>query len=357
MNFAVIPWIEDLMQDILFDEGDRLKDPDHRYSPYLDMKKAFEKNKDQCHTVDYYDHLQDVDFFLFFELNLKWAEKIVRAGMEDKMVYCNAEPPAVYSRNCPGGYRKLAKLFPYIMTWNDDWVDEKLIFKRNIPYYFEDNRGIYQRENKKLLTLISGNKCSQDVNELYSEREKVITFFEERYKEDFAFYGTGWSRAVHPSYGGYSEKKAETYSGYKFAVCFENSKNLKGYITEKILDCFASGIVPVYAGAPNISEYVPEECFIDYWKFENLQELADFLFDMDEEKYVKYLQAADRFLKSDAFKQFSGEKYAEYIYQAIAHKKAFAVSVGDKWLLIIRNRYNSLKHGIKSAIKSFIRVR
>ena len=39
---------------------------------------------------------------------------------------------------------------------------------------------------------------------------------------------------------------------------------MSGYITEKILDCLESGIVPIYAGAPNIDRIIPNDCFIDY---------------------------------------------------------------------------------------------
>ena len=30
-------------------------------------------------------------------------------------------------------------------------------------------------------------------------------------------------------------------------------KNVKGYVSEKILDCLVSGIVPIYAGADDIA--------------------------------------------------------------------------------------------------------
>lgn len=46
--------------------------------------------------------------------------------------------------------------------------------------------------------------------------------------------------------------KLEALKDYQFHVCFENEKN-KGYFTEKIIDCFATGTVPIYWGAENIS--------------------------------------------------------------------------------------------------------
>lgn len=357
MKFAVIPWVESLMRDCLFDIDDYIKNPDNRFTPYLDMKMEFEHRGDQFHTIDIYDNLSEVDWFLFFEQNDIWLEKIIRAGKADKMIYCNAEPPTVYSWNCPKGYIKLKKFYPFIMTWNDEWVDNETVFKRNIPYYFVDNRKGVVWEKRKLLTSISGNKCSNDVNELYSERERVISFFEKKEKQEFDFYGTGWDKTKHSNYCGKVISKAETFQKYKFAICFENSKNLSGYITEKILDCFTSGIVPIYAGAPNIDKYIPSSAFINYFEFESLDALDTFINNITEEQYWQYLDSANSFLNSDAVNMFSGKKYAEYVYEMISHVKEFRVHKCDLWSLQLKNRMTKVKCELKNIIKYYMRKR
>ena len=134
---------------------------------------------------------------------------------------------------------------------------------------------------------------------------------------------------------------------YKFAICFENSRNLPGYITEKILDCFTSGIVPVYAGAPNVKHYIPEEAFIDYFRFESLDELDRFLNNITEKEYQKYLQAADAFLKSPGVEIFTGRKYAECVYELAKHEKEFQVRGTDYCRLIIENRMSRIRKKIK----------
>jgi len=50
------------------------------------------------------------------------------------------------------------------------------------------------------------------------------------------------------------EKKEEGLKDYCFSVAIENAI-APGYFTEKILDCFATGTVPVYSGAPDISGF------------------------------------------------------------------------------------------------------
>ena len=44
-------------------------------------------------------------------------------------------------------------------------------------------------------------------------------------------------------------------------------RDVLGYITEKIFDSFAAWCVPVYWGASNVTDYIPEGCFIDRRKF------------------------------------------------------------------------------------------
>lgn len=350
MNFAVIPWSDAGLQDRIFIINDSKYCADFRNHPYLEMKQAFEKNGDSFHTIDMYNNLSEIDYFCFFELHWDWLDTIVRAGYADKMIYCNAEPPVVNPRNCPIGYSFIKKFFPYILTWNDEWVDNKTIFKRNIPYYFVNTFGNVGFENRKLLTSVSGNKKSEHPDELYSEREKVISFFEEKYANDFDFYGTGWDSKQHSGYKGRIEKKSEIYHQYKFAVCFENMKNIKGYVTEKILDCLVMGIVPIYAGAEDIEKYVPRECFIDYWKFECIDDLATFLQNMSEEEYNRYLDAAKMFLNSEMICEFSGTKYAEYIYKVAGISKEFDVSVLKRCYI----KAIVLKQKIVSKVKAFL---
>lgn len=325
-KLAVIPWSASGLQNRMFITDDERMNVDHRNNPYYEMKKEFEKRGDFIQTVDLYQDLTEVDYFLFLELDWNWLLKVIEAGGESRMIYCNAEPPVVNPLNCPKGYRFLSNFFPYILTYNEDWVDDETIFKRNIPYFFEENIGNIGFDDRKLLTSISGNKKSKHPDELYSERERVITFFENNYPEEFEFYGTGWDGAVHPGYRGRVDKKAETYHFYKFAICFENMKNIKGYVTEKILDCLTSGIVPIYAGAEDIEEYVPKDCFIDYWQFNDCNAMAEYLLNVNESTYQAYLDAAKRFLHTDHQEKFSGKEYARNIYVILNQHKEFKVS-------------------------------
>lgn len=59
----------------------------------------------------------------------------------------------------------------------------------------------------------------------------------------------------------YLEDKWDGLAHYKYSVAIENTST-PDYWTEKIADCFMSFTVPIYFGAPNISDYFPEDSFI-----------------------------------------------------------------------------------------------
>ena len=60
MKFAVIPWVESLMKDHLFEVDNAIENPDNRYTPYSDMKAEFERRGDQFHTIDMYEKLEEI---------------------------------------------------------------------------------------------------------------------------------------------------------------------------------------------------------------------------------------------------------------------------------------------------------
>ena len=325
MKIAFIPWDESIHHNNIYIP---------KYQGYEDshvlLKQVFIQNGDDINTIDMYDNLEEVDLFLFSIVNYQWLNRVVKAGLEERCVYCSGEPPVVRPLNCLEGYQKLMKMFPYIMTFDDELVDNRRIFKRILPYYFDEKTGSVPFSERKLLVNISGNKQSGHPKELYSEREKIVSFFEESYPEHITLYGPGWSKDKHPSYCGYIDDKADAYYAHKFALALENMHDVRGYITEKIFDCFEMGIVPIYWGASDIKDYVPEECFIDYTKFANLNELADYLFFMKEEEYNGYLEAIHKLLQSDIDKSFSSDIFYAQIKKVHEAERVREFSLNEK---------------------------
>ena len=86
--------------------------------------------------------------------------------------------------------------------------------------------------------------------------------------------------------------KLDFQSGYRFSFAFENSK-FPGYVTEKIIDAWAAGTIPLYWGAPDIASYFNPEAFVDCSRMESPEEIIDAVraIDEDEEKYLAMMKA------------------------------------------------------------------
>lgn len=118
--------------------------------------------------------------------------------------------------------------------------------------------------------------------DFYQTRRRVILELAE--KGRIRVYGRGWEDLAKTTdaWAGsndYSEK-FETLSKYRFCLCFENC-GFPGYITEKIYDCFLAGTIPVYLGAPDVSDRFPPDSYVDYRRFGSPEKLLAYLDSLD----------------------------------------------------------------------------
>ena len=160
------------------------------------------------------------------------------------------------------------------------------------------------------------------LNQLHSKRFEVINFFGSIDKLDI--YGRFWKEnnrynkkehlsikplidRLNPEF---CQNKELVLKDYKFAICFENTA-MPGYITEKIIDCFLCGVIPIYLGAPNITEVIPKKAFIDFRDFTTLEELNEYIKNINDTEAMDIINKGKEFLKStDGFK-FSYEFFAK----------------------------------------------
>jgi hypothetical protein len=116
---------------------------------------------------------------------------------------------------------------------------------------------------------------------------------------------------------GTTKKKRQILGNSKFSICYENAI-FPGYITEKIFDCFFAGCIPVYLGAPNITQYIPATAFVDRRRFASETELFRYLKGISEAEYLGYRKAIDDFLHSPEIQRFSSEAFARLILEHVA---------------------------------------
>lgn len=324
-------------KDKLFDAS-TCKIGENLLVPIIKLKKSLEKNGHQFHTLDMY-RWSEIDKIIFQEIpesiyTVETLDKKIKFGVkcilqkdylfkssrllsERDRILLIMEPPAVAQKSYMKCYHKY---FGKILTWDDDLVDNKKYFKFYYPQPIPQKRPYEKFQNKKEFVMISGNKVSSHPNELYSKRKNVVEYFETR-NEQFDLYGFGWEKENYKNYRGIVDNKLDTLSKYKYSICFENQQKVKGYITEKIFDCFFANCIPIYWGAENISDYIPENTFIDWRKFSSIEDMLLYVRNIKEEEYNEYLNNIEKFLNSEEFKEkFSVDAYIKNMTKIIMDK-------------------------------------
>ena len=162
--------------------------------------------------------------------------------------------------------------FDFIMTHDEDLLKQfpektkKVIFGG--CWVDEHNYAVHPKT--KNLSMIYSSKNTLDGHRL---RHEVAD------KAGFDLFGAGAGNPI--------DKKEEALIDYRFSVVIENTKR-RNYFTEKLLDCFATGTIPVYYGCENISDYFDTEGIIT---FNCKEEFESLLPTLTKELYDAKLEA------------------------------------------------------------------
>ena len=335
MKKACIVVSKSYQNNKLFDLNDKIINRDNCMYPFWLLKQEFKKYGHELATQDIHS-IEESQIVIYNEM-----PKILPKKDDIQKSYLLIFESELIR---PDNWNlKNHKYFNKIFTWKDDIVDDKKYFKFNFAQSVPNQITKDLTKKEKLCTLISGNKKVNHPLELYSKRVEAIRWFEKNHPSDFDFYGIGWDKHTHPnryiryflnktqiatffkpnfpSYKGKVESKKEVLEKYKFAICYENAKDISGYITEKIFDCFFAGCVPIYWGANNITIHIPKECFIDKREFDSYEVLYEYLITMNDDKYFNYLTNIEIFLCSEKAYQFSSEFFAKILLENIINKK------------------------------------
>jgi alpha(1,3/1,4) fucosyltransferase len=332
MKKAAIVVTNDLGKNNIFRWKDPSVDRDDCLYCFSRLKEELLKAGVELNTSDI-TSVFDADIVIFNDMPREIPEK--RPGQ--KFYLLALESVAIHPANFDiSRYGRFDKVF----TWYDKVIDHRKVVKVNYAFLFKSDFDLSGDNKKKLICLMANNKRSSHPNELYTARKEAIRWFEAHHPDDFDLFGHGWDqlfagtkiagvirrlglktlfkRNTHICYRGTAKEKLPVVSSYRFSLCFENVKDIPGYITEKIFDCFFAGSVPVYLGADNITDYIPAECFIDMRDFEDFRSLYEHLTGMPAEMYLGFLQSIKRFLTTDASYPFTGDCFAHTIVDGIA---------------------------------------
>lgn len=352
---GIVGWEEG--RDDLFDRHS-LRNRDDCLEPFRVLREEAQKLDIQLHTLDV---LLERGVRPNFNLYLESLPIIPIEGCKNYLIRFETELTVPIN-----GDPDYLNQFDGIFTWDQDLLgsDNGNLLRQqiratplypicypNVPpllYRFNEivNPGFSGRDIG--CALIGSNRHANilDARELYSERVKAIRWFEKNTTNFFSLFGNGWlvpqkrlgaigkikyrlekiptylfGKKAFPSYRGPAKTKFDIFIRARFSICFENAKNIHGYITEKIFDCLFAGCVPIYWGEPTIEGIIPRACFIDFREFaqkpDPYGELYDCINNMSETTYLKYQEAGRDFLSSTGFDPFTSKAFSDSILRRI----------------------------------------
>jgi hypothetical protein len=133
--------------------------------------------------------------------------------------------------------------------------------------YIESNKLINHLHKVNNITNVPKKLiCAVISNGEAMHRNYILNKLEENFNIDYA---GKYRNNIDIVAGGFlSNDLINLYSQYKFVICIENAKQ-ETYITEKIVNGFLSGSIPIYWGSPAVTEYFNENRFINICNLQN----------------------------------------------------------------------------------------
>ena len=119
---------------------------------------------------------------------------------------------------------------------------------------------------------------------------------------------------------GVIKNKIEFLSNYKFSIAMENTEG-DGYSSEKILESFLSGTIPIYYGNYMIDEYINPKSFILIRGEEDLKEKIEYIkkIDNDNELYLSILK--QNILMDNNIIKKNYKEFKKFIYHIFEQNK------------------------------------
>jgi hypothetical protein len=176
-----------------------------------------------------------------------------------------------------------------------DYTFAKINYDR-FEKIFTYDKELLQLNSKFVLLPIGGCWINDEDQKIY-EKNKLISFISST--KNGGGFGYGLRENVRNSINGKVDSygkghndigyKLDGLKDYMFSIVIENSK-LDYYFTEKIIDCFITGTIPIYWGCPSIGDFFDLNGVITFNTIEELEEILKYInYDLYKSKleYVK----------------------------------------------------------------------
>ena len=189
------------------------------------------------------------------------------------------------------------------------------------PLLVDKDYGIIEKKRKDVLNKPIRKKfCAAVIsNGLHSDKFR-LKFINELNKNKKIDMGGNYLNNI----GSKVKDKIAFLNSYKFSIAMENSDG-DGYSTEKIIDSFESGTIPIYYGDYMVDEFINPKSYILIKGEKDLSQKIQYIIslDNDDEKYKSVLKEnviIDKYLWAKTNKElkeffthiFNQEKYKAF---------------------------------------------
>ena len=116
------------------------------------------------------------------------------------------------------------------------------------------------------------------------------------------------------------KNKKEFLKGYKFSICFENSKKL-GYISEKLFDAFQAGTIPIYFGDDSVKKLINSKSYIHVNDINDFNKKIDLIKKRDQDDDLYESMIKEKIVINDSYFEPELKKYKNFIYHIIEQDK------------------------------------
>lgn len=189
-----------------------------------------------------FDNSSDTTFYVDDKINLAFHD----TSKTDKYAWLNESKYIIphTTEQVKSDYKRYFQVFKNIFTHNQELLELDPRFKW-VPAqgFWIKTPKLYKKS--KLISFITSNKNITDGHRIRLEWVKKLG-------NSVDLFGRGFNEI---------QTKEEGLCDYMFSVVIENGF-YDSYFTEKILDCFASGTIPVYLGTDKISNFFNQKGII-----------------------------------------------------------------------------------------------
>ena len=128
--------------------------------------------------------------------------------------------------------------------------------------------------------------------------------------------------------GGFVRDKIKFLSEYKFSIAMENSEG-DGYISEKIVDSFLAGTIPIYFGDYMIDEYINPKSFILIRNQRDMDKKIDYIMRIDNDDNLYRSILKEKVFIDEFFIDNINNERKKFLLPIFEQKKEYAKRVDN----------------------------